>query len=124
MSRVEGLTPTSTGIASTLKFENVNVPVGIFYQQGYIKVSADGLYIFTVKGDDGFLLRLHDAVVVDGSYNGHAGNRASGSIQLQTGYHPFRLYYRQPLAGKAALSLFWNKAGEQSQAIDPQYLFH
>ncbi len=124
VSRVEGLTPTATGITSTFNLDNVNVPAGIFYHEGYINVPADGLYTFTVKGDDGFLLRLHDAVVVDGSYYCHAGNEASGSIRLQAGYHPFRLYYRQPLAGKAVIGILWNVDGEQSQAIAPQYLFH
>ena len=122
--RVEGLMPTSTGMASTINFDNVNVQAGILYKEGYINVPADGLYTFTIKGDDGFLLRLHDAMVVDGSYHGHAGNQVSGSIHLQAGFHPFRLYYRQPLAGKPSVSIAWNKEGEQAQAIDPKYLFH
>lgn len=122
--RVEGLMPTSTGMASTINFDNVNVQAGILYKEGYINVPADGLFTFTIKGDDGFLLRLHDAMVVDGSYHGRAGNQVSGSIHLQAGLHPFRLYYRQPLAGKPSVSIAWNKEGEQAQAIDPKYLFH
>ena len=123
VSRVEGLTATASGISPVLN-SDADVKAGIFYQEGFIKVPANGTYTFIVTGEDGFLLRLHNAMVVDGSYAGHAGNEVSGSIRLQAGFHSFKLYYRQPLTGKLSCKLTWSKDGETAHPIDAAYLFH
>lgn len=124
VSKVDGLTSTSNGITSNLSDSTKAIAGGIFYQQGFINVPADGEYTFTVKGDDGFLLRLHNAMVVDGSYEGHADNTKSGKIRLQAGYHPFKLFYRQPLSGKPSINVFWSTKNEKPQPISAKFLFH
>ena len=124
VSRVDGLKETAKGIAASIGAKAINATAGILYQEGYLKVPADGTYTFVAKGDDGFVLRIHNALVVDGSYHSQTGLEASGSIRLQAGYHPFKLYYRQPLAGKPTISLAWAGEGGQPTIIAPEYLFH
>ncbi len=124
VSRVDGLTASANGIATSIGAKEINAAAGILYQEGYLKVPADGTYTFVAKGDDGFVLRIHNALVIDGSYYGQTGREASGNIRLQAGFHPFKLYYRQPLAGKPTISLAWAGDGGQPTIIAPQYLFH
>ena len=91
VSRVDGLKETAKGIVTSIGAKEINATAGILYQEGYLKVPADGTYTFVAKGYDGFVLRIHNALVVDGSYHGQTGFEASGSIRLQAGYHPFKL---------------------------------
>lgn len=59
---------------------------------GYIRISKDDRYTFTLLSDDGSKLLIDDRVIVD---NGSATTKASkqGAIPLQAGYHKFRLDY-------------------------------
>jgi arylsulfatase A-like enzyme len=60
---------------------------------GYFLAPVDGEYTFYLKTDAGAALRLHDALVIDDDFS-HSGAEVSGTIRLQAGVHPLRLFYR------------------------------
>ncbi len=89
--------------------------VGILFS-GYLQIPAAGTYTFHLTSDSGANLFLHDAHVIDDDFN-HDGTEQSGSINLEAGLHPFRLYYRHGGASAHALGLDWEGPDFDRQAI-------
>jgi len=56
-------------------------------------VPADGRYAFYLKDDSGAQLWLHEVHLIDDDFK-HTGAEVSGTILLQAGWHPLRLFYR------------------------------
>lgn len=63
--------------------------------EGLINVPSDGSYTFYLHFDKGAFLRIHDCMVIDADYGAAKGGEKSGTIRLQAGLHPFKLYYNQ-----------------------------
>lgn len=82
---------------------------------GFITVPTEGEYTFYLKNDSGALFRMHEATVIDDDFR-HTGGEVSGSIRLQAGRHPFRLYYRHA-SGPRLLSLDYSGPSIQRQAV-------
>jgi arylsulfatase A-like enzyme len=80
--------------------------VGLLFY-GYIEVPTAGDYTFYVTSDSGANLFLHDAHVIDDDYN-HDGSEQSGTVTMEAGLHPFRLYYRHGRAASHALDFSWS----------------
>ncbi len=96
---------------------------GMFFT-GVIEVPADREYTFSLKTDTGALLRIHEATVLDFDRSFNVENEVTGTIRLQKGAHPFRLYYQHSGADEPALTLRWNRAGEAPADIPASALFH
>ncbi|UCS92005.1 sulfatase-like hydrolase/transferase [Echinicola marina] len=88
----------------------VNVPSGRHLQvfEGYINVPGDGKYEFSIEaGAQKVFMRIHDMAVLDGNYS--TEGPISGSVYLEAGYHPIKLYYsNKELSTDPELNLFWN----------------
>lgn len=82
---------------------------------GFITVATEGEYTFYLKSDSGALFRVHEATVIDDDFR-HTGDEVSGSIRLQAGRHPFRLYYRHG-SGPRLLSLDYSGPSIERQAV-------
>ncbi|HWH69665.1 MAG TPA: sulfatase-like hydrolase/transferase, partial [Candidatus Sulfotelmatobacter sp.] len=82
---------------------------------GFLTVLAEGDYTFYLKSDSGALFRVHEATVIDDDFR-HTGAEVSGTIRLQAGRHPFRLYYRHG-GGPRLLSLEYSGPAIERQAI-------
>jgi arylsulfatase A-like enzyme len=100
---------------------NINLSVrtredhfGILFS-GYIEAPATGMYTFTLDSDNGSDLFIHDGHVVENDTS-HTGAERSGSILLEAGWHPFRLYYRHT-TGAHSLSLQWSGPGFSRQLV-------
>ena len=90
--------------------------IGMFFT-GYLKIPQNGDYIFYLSADTGALLRIHDATVVDADFGYVGGTEVSGSIKLQAGLHPFRLYYARRDKGTPALTFSWSGPGFSKEPI-------
>jgi hypothetical protein len=55
------------------------------------------------------LLRIHESTVVDADFGYKGGSEQSGTIRLQAGEHPFRLYYAR--RGDKTPLLNWSWSG-------------
>jgi len=93
---------------------------GLQYR-GFLKIPADGTWTFSATSDAGTHLRIHESQVIDDDFN-HDGSKASGTILLEAGLHPFTLYYRSAEAAPA-LTLQWAGPGVDQQAIPETILF-
>ncbi len=88
--------------------------VGILFS-GYIEAPATGTYTFYLESDNGSDLFIHDGHVVANDYN-FTGAERSGTINLEAGWHSFRLYYRHT-TGAHSLSLKWSGPGFAKQPV-------
>jgi hypothetical protein len=91
---------------------------------GFINIPADGEYTFTVKTGTGALLRIHEATVLDDERAFSGSDEATGTIRLQKGAHPFRLYYRHEGTGAPAMTLRWSQSGASLEDIPAAVLTH
>ena len=94
------LKPASTGKTAgvSLAMAPANRPFGLSFE-GFFHAPADGDYTFTLASDTGAMLFIHDIRVIDEPLKKPSG-KISGTVRLQAGWHPLRLYYRH--AGAAA----------------------
>ena len=106
------LQPSASGTASGFVLKNTlrDQDGGMFFT-GYIKIPQDGDYTIYLSADTGGLLRIHDATVIDADFGYSGGKEASGSIRLQAGLHPFRLYYAHRSPPAPLLDISWSGPG-------------
>jgi len=88
----DALTAASSGPAAALAVGGFTGRFGVSYQ-GFVRVPADGRYAFYLKDDSGAQLWLHEVHLIDDDFK-HTGAEVSGTILLQAGWHPLRLFYR------------------------------
>lgn len=115
---LEILQPVASGTAERpdLAKRTRDHDIGMLFT-GYLSIPQDGEYTFFIKADTGALLRIHDATVIDADFGYPGGKEVSGSIRLQAGLHPFRLYYTRKTKGKPALDFAWSKTGMEKELI-------
>jgi hypothetical protein len=121
---LETLQPKASGTAERpdLARRTRDDGIGMLFA-GYLKIPQDGEYTFFIKADTGALLRIHDATVIDADYGYKGGEEAGGSIRLQAGLHPFRLYYARKTKGKPSLDFAWSKEGMVKEPVPASVFF-
>jgi arylsulfatase A-like enzyme len=116
----ETLTPVASGTASQPDLKNLPTKKngGLFFT-GYLKIPKEGDYTFYLTVDSGALLRLHEATVIDADFGYTGDKEMSGSIRLEAGLHPFRLYYaRKPgVTAPSQLNFEWSGPGIDRQSV-------
>ncbi|MCE5325199.1 MAG: chitobiase/beta-hexosaminidase C-terminal domain-containing protein [Planctomycetaceae bacterium] len=75
---------------------------------GYIRISADGVYTFSVTADDGAKLWIGKDCVVDNGGR-HGPQTRSGTVALKAGLHPLKMGYFDYVADET-LSVTWKTA--------------
>jgi hypothetical protein len=88
--------------------------------RGALAAPVDGRYRFRLVADDGALLFLDDALVVD---NGgfHAAQSRDGAAELTRGFHRIEIRYWQR-DGARRLDLRWEPPGASESPIPPRFL--
>lgn len=82
-------TVRAVGLKGTERAEQFGVRL-----TGYLRVPADDVYEFSLLSDDGSVLRIGNAVVID--HDGPHGARVeTGAVALAAGHHQFELAYFQ-----------------------------
>jgi arylsulfatase A-like enzyme len=93
---------------------------------GYLTVPATGSYAFYLTSDGPSFLRIHECQAVDGDFGHTPGATAEGTLLLEKGAHPFRLYYAR--AGNAAaqpqLKFEWSGPNTPRQPVPADALSH
>ncbi len=82
---------------------------GIWFE-GFVEIKSDGLYRVSATSDDGAVVFLNEALIVDND-GSHASRTRSGLVGLKAGPHPIRLGYFQDTMG-AQLSLTFEQKTE------------
>ena len=122
VSKVSGLTPASRG-AADLPDVAVMKQAGMLLYEGMIQAPKDGAYEFSLQADGPFLMRLHDAILLDASHGYKPGETIAASAMLHAGFHPFRIYFLNETGGEKALDLRWQGPG-MPQAKIPAASFY
>lgn len=90
---------------------------------GYLNVTTDGEYTFSLRSDDGSRLRIGETVVVDND-GVHDPNRVrTGKIMLHAGPQPILADYFE-LVGGEVLEVTYEGPGIPRQPIPPTALYH
>ena len=84
---------------------------------GFIDAPETGLYRFFVDSDDGSMMRIHGAVVVDND-GAHSATEKSGAIALEKGLHPIEILMFED-AGQDLLRVSWRAPGVDAKTIVP-----
>lgn len=123
--RLDDMKPTADGTASSpdLKVAPRKNDVALLFA-GFVEVPEDGEYQFHVATDTGALLRIGGATVIDADFGYESGQDRNGTVRLQAGRHPFRLYYLRRDAGQPRLTFQWNRPGQPPQDIPPTAFSH
>ena len=118
----ESLGAVGEGMASGLDVAHLSRTdeAGLLYT-GFVSVPSPGWWTFYLDSDAGTHLRIHDSQVIDGDFN-YEGAEQSGTIRLEAGLHPFRLYYRTR-RGVARLGFSWSGPGTLKEDVPEEALF-
>ncbi|MEZ5395121.1 MAG: hypothetical protein R2724_20190 [Bryobacterales bacterium] len=57
-----------------------------------------------MEADGPFLVRLHEAILLDGSHGYEAGKKLEASAKLEAGFHPIRIYFLEDRLRKSSTS--------------------
>ncbi len=120
---VPGQTPNKSWVVPSVELEHTNDYAGqeenfVLDITGFLTVELPGEYTFRLTSDDGAILWLDGAIVVD--HDGlHGPTARVQELHLEPGDHPIRIYYFQAGAGKT-LRLEWQKPGDSDFVLVPQ----
>jgi alpha-L-fucosidase len=84
---------------------------------GFIEVPETGLYRIFVDSDDGSMMKIHGAVVVDND-GPHSATEKSGAIALEKGLHPIEILMFED-AGQDLLRVSWRGPGMDAKSVVP-----
>ncbi|MBI1304468.1 MAG: hypothetical protein GC172_11885 [Phycisphaera sp.] len=84
---------------------------------GFIDVPETGLYRFFVDSDDGSMMKVHGAVVVDND-GPHSATEKSGAVALEKGLHPVEILMFED-AGQDLLRVSWRGPGVDAKTVVP-----
>jgi hypothetical protein len=89
--------------------------------QGYIKIPQGGKYTFKAdRKESRFFMRIHDIAVLDGNFE--TGNSPQGSVYLEAGYHPVKIYLLKDDAA-TQLDLSWKIDEGSMEMISSEFWF-
>jgi hypothetical protein len=88
---------------------------------GFVKVPADGVYLFYTRSDDGSRLYIHDRLVVDND-RPHPVALMGGLVRLKAGLHPIKVTFFERTEAEL-LEVAWEGPGVPRQEIPPDALF-
>ena len=117
LAKLDDLASSRTHTGAWSKAIGAGPAAGAMLITGCIEAPADGEYTFWLPADVPGLLRIHDATVVDAAFAA-SPQETSGTIRLQAGKHPFRLY-----VGRGAASLDWSVPEMARQPVPGHVLF-
>ncbi len=116
------LTPSSTGVASTLGLTSGKAENYAVAYTGSIRIERAGVYAFSVLSDDGSVLRLGGALVVDND-GLHAPSEKTGRVLLRPGVYHLQIGFFQA-GGAQSFAVSIEGPGLTRQAIPLSMLSH
>ena len=90
--------------------------------KGFLKIPKDGIYTFGIGSDDGSVLSLGGAVILDND-GLHGYGRKKGSISLRAGVYAFQVKFFQA-GGAQRLDVTMKGPGLKEGPVPAELLFH
>ena len=119
----DSLTPVRSGLtnAFALGMETRSAFFAVRFR-GYLNVTSPGAYTFYSMSDNGSMLWIGSAPVVDNNGAGQM-QEASGTTNLAPGLYPITVGFCQ-YANQYGLTVSWEGPGIAKQAIPPEVLYN
>ncbi len=111
------LVATSVSIDAKARDENFGLKF-----DGYFHAQEDGVYTFGLSSDDGSILKIAGAVVVDND-GPHGANLKTGRVRLTAGWHKIEIGYFQE-GGAESLKLVVQAPSESALHDTDSLVFH
>ena len=89
---------------------------------GYLNITVDGIYTFSVSSDDGSKLFIGSTEVMDND-GSHSANEAAGAVALKAGLHRITVLYFDDTEGES-LDVSYEGPGITNQRIPAGVLSH
>ncbi len=83
-----------------------------------VTIKAAGTYQFFLNSDDGSIMEIDGAKVIDND-GSHSQKEVAGSKYLSAGVHDFHVKYYQGPRTRIALELFWKTPGSNNKVYVP-----
>ena len=122
VAKLDDLKPAANGVIDGINLRLMKKAEAVFFK-GYIEVPSDDAYTFYLTANSGALLRIHEATVIDADFGHDARSEVNGTIRLQAGRHPFRLYYRRGSVDAPELKLQWSTGSSPKQEVPASAFF-
>lgn len=91
---------------------------------GYVEVPESGQYTFQVQSENQVIVRIHDALAVDGDYNAKKSITKAGTVLLEKGYHPMRVFVKKDSESPWKFNLSVKFSLGNFVPIPGEYLWH
>jgi arylsulfatase A-like enzyme len=123
VSRVSDRTPTVSGSGDRPN-ATVIEQAGMLVWDGIVKVPTDGEYGFSIRADGAFVVRLHDALLLDGSYGYETGTEVAATTMLKAGFHPIQIHFLKQTGQEHSLDVQWQGPEISKAPIPAESFYH
>lgn len=118
---VFGLKSTQSGTVTD--FEEVTEKLdgeeaGLLFLTGYLNVPEEGSYTLYLKSNQPALMRIHAIRVLDADYQFEKEKEFKATLNLQKGWHPFRLYFNKSGEKQVDFTLKWDTPTDSKKTIN------
>ncbi|KAB7725499.1 sulfatase-like hydrolase/transferase [Rudanella paleaurantiibacter] len=104
--------PIKSGVSEGLNVGILTPDKGMVIEfQGLLAVPEDGEYTFALQTDQGAVMRLHEATILDAGRQIRSGHSLSATVRLAKGMHPVSLVYASGLTKVPTLTVRWSGPG-------------
>jgi arylsulfatase A-like enzyme len=114
--------PAEEGILMSMDLSKIKTRNGLIVIEGMIRVEKDGTYQMSMAGSSSFLMRLHQAIVLDGSFDYQKDQKITGAVALKAGDHPVRIFYQIKEGVSPKLTLDWQSEGNEAKPVT--FVYH
>jgi arylsulfatase A-like enzyme len=111
VSDLSNVSPAEEGMLTSLDLSKIKTDEGMLVIEGVIRVEKDGKYSISMSGNDGFLVKMHQANVLDGSFDYQKGRELAATVALEAGDHPIRIVYHIQKGVRPKLAFQWQPVG-------------
>lgn len=106
------------GISQSMDLEQVKQEGDfVMVYEGFLEIKETGEYFFNLEAHGGAVMHLHQALIFDADKGYSQGERLEATVNLEKGYHPFKLVYSRQSQNKPMLQLKWKGPGIPEQEI-------
>jgi arylsulfatase A-like enzyme len=111
------------GICKTIGGNEMEAKPGMTYYEGFIKIPADGDYVFSLQSTGKAYLRLHEISLVDEDFDYVPNTEITRTVKLKAGVHPIKLYHLNS-SGTAPQLQFRLKNEQSAKDVSDEAFWH
>ncbi|SHM76465.1 uncharacterized sulfatase [Cyclobacterium lianum] len=116
------VTPNESGILPHIEAINRATEDNVMVYEGFVKVPRTGEYEFSYQTNQGLVMHVHEALLLDDDHPSPSGGSGKTRLVLEEGYHPIRIVTKiEAPSQNQVLEIRWSGSGIQNE---PLPVFH